>query len=70
MEDGTRDRRLSSVKTPTVVGTSALPIGIVPGGLPGNLNAPTGLALLSKGTSVSLAVVDAFEHSILRIDLP
>jgi len=68
---GSRINRVSlSGTVTTVVGTSALPIGIVPGGLPGNLNAPTGLALLSKGTSVSLAVVDAFEHSILRIDLP
>lgn len=54
----------------TVVGTNALPIGIVPGGLPGNLNAPTGLALLSTGSSVSLAVVDGFEHAVLRVDLP
>jgi sugar lactone lactonase YvrE len=60
---------LSGTVTP-VVGTSALPIGIVPGGLPGNLNAPTGLALLSSGTSVSLAVVDSFEHAVLRVDLP
>jgi hypothetical protein len=54
----------------TVAGTTALPIGIVPGGLPGNLNGPTGLALLSSGTSVSLAVVDSFEHAVLRVDLP
>ena len=54
----------------TVVGTYALPIGIVPGGLPGNLNAPSGLALLSTGSSVSLAVVDGFEHAVLRVDLP
>jgi len=54
----------------TVAGTTALPIGIVPGGLPGNLNGPTGLALLSSGPSVSLAVVDSFEHAVLRVDLP
>jgi sugar lactone lactonase YvrE len=54
----------------TVVGSPALPIETVPGGLPGKINAPSGLALLSSGASVSLAVVDTFEHAILRIDLP
>jgi sugar lactone lactonase YvrE len=69
--DGSQINRVSLSGTVTpVAGTYALPIGIVPGGLPGNLNAPTGLALLSSGSSVSLAVVDAFEHAVLRVDLP
>ena len=54
----------------TVVGTSDLPIGTAPGGLPAKINSPRGLTLLSAGKSVSLAVVDSFEHAILRVDLP
>jgi hypothetical protein len=38
--------------------------------LAAKINSPAGLALLSTGSSVSLAVVDSFEHSILRVDLP
>ena len=53
-----------------VAGASALPIGTVPGGLPAKINSPSGLALLSAGSSVSLAVVDSFEHAVLRVDLP
>jgi sugar lactone lactonase YvrE len=69
--DGSQINRISLSGTVTpVAGTDALPIGIVPGGLPGKLNAPSGLALLSSGTSVSLAVVDSFEHAVLRVDLP
>jgi sugar lactone lactonase YvrE len=49
---------------------SDLPLGTVPGGLPAKINSPSGLALLSTGNSVSLAVVDSFEHSLLRVDLP
>jgi len=51
-------------------GAPDLPIATAPGGLPAKINSPTGLALLSAGSSVSLAVVDSFEHSILRVDLP
>ena len=53
-----------------VAGASALPIGTAPGGLPAKINSPSGLALLSAGSSVSLAVVDSFEHAVLRVDLP
>jgi sugar lactone lactonase YvrE len=60
---------LSGVVT-TVAGSPALPIGTVLGGLPAKINSPSGLALLSQGSSVSLAVVDSFEHAILRVDLP
>jgi sugar lactone lactonase YvrE len=54
----------------TVAGVPDLPIGTSPGGLPAKINAPSGLALLSSGSSVSLAVVDSFEHAILRVVLP
>ena len=54
----------------TVAGSPDLPIATVLGGLPAKINSPNGLALLSKGSSVSLAVVDTFEHAILRVDLP
>jgi sugar lactone lactonase YvrE len=54
----------------TVAGSPALPIGTVLGGLPAKINSPMGLALLSNGSPVSLAVVDSFEHAILRVDLP
>jgi streptogramin lyase len=54
----------------TVAGVTAATIGTAPGGLPGSINSPTGMALLSTSSSVSLAVVDSFEHSILRVDLP
>jgi sugar lactone lactonase YvrE len=54
----------------TVAGSPALPIATVLGGLPAKINSPNGLALLSKGSPVSLAVVDTFEHAILRVDLP
>ncbi len=54
----------------TVVSSADLPIGTVLGGLPRKINSPSGLALLSTGNSVSLAVVDSFEHAILRVDLP
>jgi sugar lactone lactonase YvrE len=53
----------------TVAGTTDLPIGTAPGGLPAKINSPRGLALL-PGSSVSLAVVDSFEHAVLRVDLP
>jgi sugar lactone lactonase YvrE len=53
-----------------VAGATALPIGTAPGGLPAKINSPSGLALLSAGKSVSLAVVDSFEHAVLRVDLP
>jgi sugar lactone lactonase YvrE len=53
-----------------VVGVSNLPIGTVPGGLPARVNSPTGLALLSNSTHVSLAVVDSFEHAVLQVILP
>ena len=54
----------------TVAGSPALPIATVLGGLPAKINSPSGLALLSQGSPVSLAVVDSFEHAILRVDLP
>jgi len=54
----------------TIAGSPALPIETVPGGLPAKINSPHGLAVLSQGTPVSLAVADTFEHSILRVDLP
>jgi hypothetical protein len=47
-----------------------LPLGTAPGGLPAKINAPSGLALLGSGTSVSLAVVDSFENAILEVVLP
>jgi hypothetical protein len=53
-----------------VAGGPGLPIATAPGGLPAKINSPAGMALLSTGGQVSLAVVDSFEHSILRIDLP
>lgn len=53
-----------------VVGVSNLPIGTVPGGLPARVNSPTGLALLSNSTHVSLAVVDSFEHAVPQVILP
>jgi sugar lactone lactonase YvrE len=53
-----------------IAGTPDLPIGTAPGALPAKINSPSGLALLSTGSSVSLAVVDSFEHAILRVDLP
>jgi sugar lactone lactonase YvrE len=71
------DRSFSTINKVTLSGTVStavssadLPMGTVPGGLPGKINSPTGLALLSTGTSVSLAVVDSFEHAVLRVDLP
>ena len=64
-----RQVTLSGVVT-TVVGTPDLPIGTAPGGLPAKINSPSGLALLSSGSSVSLAVADSFENAILRVDLP
>ncbi len=64
------DRVTLSGTVTTVAGTPDLPIGTAPGGLPAKINAPSGLALLSTGSSVSLAVVDSFEHAILRVDLP
>jgi sugar lactone lactonase YvrE len=57
-------------KVTAVAGTPDLPIGTAPGGLPAKLNSPNGLALLSTGTSVSMAVVDSFENAVLRLDLP
>jgi len=54
----------------TVAGSPALPIGTELGGLPAKINSPNGLALLSQGSPVSLAVVDTFEDAILRVDLP
>jgi streptogramin lyase len=54
----------------TVAGSPDLPIATVLGGLPAKINSPNGLALLSQGSPVSLAVVDSFEHAILRVDLP
>ena len=36
----------------------------------GSAQSAAGLALLSAGSSVSLAVVDSFEHAVLRVDLP
>jgi sugar lactone lactonase YvrE len=56
--------------TTTVVGSTALPLGAALGGLPARLGAPAGLALLSTGTHVSLAVTESYEHSVLRVDLP
>ena len=56
--------------TTTVVGSTALPLGAALGGLPARLGGPTGLALLSTGTHVSLAVTESYEHSVLRVDLP
>jgi streptogramin lyase len=53
----------------TVAGASDLPMGTAPGGLPAKINAPSGLALLASGTSVSLAVVDTAEDAILRVVL-
>jgi sugar lactone lactonase YvrE len=60
---------LSGVVT-TSIGTPAIPMGIVPGGLPGRLGAPWGLALLSSGASVSLAITEEWESVVLRADLP
>lgn len=54
----------------TPIGTPAIPMGIVPGGLPARLGAPWGLALLSSGASVSLAITEEWESVILRADLP
>ena len=54
----------------TVAGSPALPIATVLGGLPAKINSPSGLALLSQSSPVSLAVVDSFENAILRVDLP
>ena len=54
----------------TVAGAPDLPIGTAPGGLPAKINSPSGLALLSTGSSVSLAVVDSFENAILQVILP
>jgi sugar lactone lactonase YvrE len=54
----------------TVAGVPDLPMGTAPGGLPAKINAPSGLALIGSGTSVSLAVVDSFEHAILEVVLP
>jgi len=54
----------------TVAGSPDLPIATVLGGLPAKINSPSGLALLSSGSPVSLAVVDSFEDAILRVDLP
>jgi streptogramin lyase len=54
----------------TVAGVPDLPMGTAPGGLPAKINAPSGLALLGNGNSVSLAVVDSFEHAILKVVLP
>lgn len=56
----------------TPIGTSALPMGIVPGGLPGRIGSPRGLALLPapSASSVSLAITDEWESVILRADLP
>jgi hypothetical protein len=53
-----------------VAGTSSLPMGTAPGGLPAKINSPAGLALLTSGSHVSLAVVDSYEHAVLRVDLP
>jgi hypothetical protein len=54
----------------TPVGTAVMPMGIVPGGLPAHLGSPWGLAVLSSGAQVSLAVTDEWESVILRVDLP
>ena len=54
----------------TVAGVPDLPMGTAPGGLPAKINAPSGLALLGSGPSVSLAVVDSAEDAILRVILP
>lgn len=58
------DRNFSTINriTPAGVVTVAVsssdsPIGTVLGGLPGKINSPAGMALLSTGTSVSLAPV-------------
>ncbi len=53
----------------TVAGSAQLPMLTTPGGLPGKINSPRGMALL-PGSAVSLAVVDSFEHAVLRVDLP
>jgi len=45
-------------------------MGTAPGGLPAKINSPAGLALLTSGSHVSLAVVDSYEHAVLRVDLP
>jgi NHL repeat len=60
--------RAGVVTTP--VGTAAMPMGIAPGGLPARIGSPFGLALLSSGPSVSLAVTDEWESVVLRVDLP
>src|SRR5262249_26475109 len=60
---------LSGVVT-TVAGSPDLPIATELGGLPAKINSPYGLALLTTGTPVSLAVVDTFEDAILKVDLP
>lgn len=57
-------------ETTTVVGSTTLPLGAALGGLPARLGGPTGLALLSSTTHVSLAVTESYEHSVLRVDLP
>jgi hypothetical protein len=54
----------------TPVGTPAMPMGIAPGGLPARIGSPFGLALLSNGPSVSLAIADQWESVVLRVDLP
>ncbi len=56
--------------TTTVVGSTALPLGAALGGLPARLGGPAGVALLSTGTHVSLAVTESYEHAVLRVDLP
>lgn len=54
----------------TVISSADLPIDTVLGGPSGKINSPSGLALLSTVNSVSMAVVDSFEHAILCVDLP
>jgi sugar lactone lactonase YvrE len=64
-------KQITPSGTVTVVaGTSSLPMGTAPGGLPAGINSPAGLALLTSGSHVSLAVVDSYEHAVVRVDLP
>jgi hypothetical protein len=59
----------SGVVTTVVGATSTSTLGIVIGGLPGQLNLPWGLALISESPA-TLAVTDQLDNSIIRADLP